>query len=103
MARVMKAEELRAAVDLRHAKTGLGVGAIAGATYGLVGVVGGIALAWEPLASATGIVTAALVLAALQTGLPQLVGIPGLPRMRFPCSERFQSRQCAAKCRHTTS
>ncbi len=66
MARVMKAEEMRAAVDLRHAKTGLGVGAIAGATYGLVGVVGGIALAWDPLASATGIVTAALVLAALQ-------------------------------------
>nr|WP_300147554.1 DMT family transporter [Propionicimonas sp.] len=56
-------------MDLRHARRGLGTGSIAGASYGLVGVVGGIALATDPLVSAQGIVTAALVLAALQMGL----------------------------------
>lgn len=64
-----RAEELRASVDLRHAKRGLGTGLIAGASYGLVGVVGGIALATDPLVSAQGVVTAALVLAALQMAL----------------------------------
>ena len=38
-----------------------------------------------------------------QAGLPQLVGICALPRMRFPCSERFEVLSAARRCRHTTS
>lgn len=66
MAMLTRAEEVRAEIDLKQAKRGLFTGSVAGASYGLVGVVGGIALAMDPLANATGIVTAALVLAALQ-------------------------------------
>lgn len=69
MTSMTRAELVRDEVDLGHAKRGLGTGAIAGASYGLVGVVGGIALAMTPLADAKGIVTAALVLATLQMGL----------------------------------
>jgi ABC-2 type transport system ATP-binding protein len=36
-------------------------------------------------------------------GLPEIVGIFDPPRMRFPCSERFQRSGSPKRCRHTTS
>ncbi|NYE58516.1 DMT family transporter [Carboxydothermus ferrireducens] len=64
----LKAQELQMSRELAHAKRGLGWGVLSGATWGLDGVILGMALALAPFTNSTSLYLAPLVSAALHDG-----------------------------------